>query len=139
MRVAIVMMLALSACGPSFRGTYSGTLSVTASCSNGQGDTASGSSTWTIQEDGPELAVTTPGTCGALVAMAEGNVARVQQKTCPVRRSNGYTYSETIVGGTLTLAEESIIISVQSTVYVSGLATGTCNTSWSGSLARTSQ
>lgn len=128
----------LVACGPSFAGKWAGGLSYTGSCSDGSVYSGSDPTEWVITERGGLLTITTQGSCSPLQARVSGQSASLAQKTCPTVTAPGGTATGTFTGGSLSLNEPLLIVSItESVAFVfTGGGAGSCNTTYSANFAR---
>jgi hypothetical protein len=140
MRAAIVMMcLALTGCGPVWDGTFEGFAVSRQTCSDGSSSTDTFVYVWNIDDNRGALTITTNGDCSPLSATVQGNQAQMSRKECPVQVEPGVAaWQDILTGGTLTLREQSLDISLRGTLlyaFPDG-TTGRCDGTIAGSLDR---
>ena len=138
--VKMLMVVALSGCGPQFAGKWVGNLDETGSCSDGSGvPSTSYPVSWVISEKEDQLTIVTTGNCGSFRATQRGSMATVERKDCPPQTSptSGITGQQTVRFGTLTLSESLMSVSLSSTYHLSDAASsGLCDTVAVGTVVR---
>lgn len=104
--IVVVAVLGMMGCGPSFDGTFSGTLSEATICDNGQAVSSQTTTTIELQQNGSTLAIVTTDGCAPFPATIAGNVATIQRKECPPQFVNGLSVNSIITGNRVTLTPD---------------------------------
>jgi hypothetical protein len=136
-RIFAVAAAALSfvACGPSFEGSFAGTLSMLTSCTDGTSATATMPASWSVSDMGDEIEVTPlGGSCGTFSGKVDGDKATLNPKSCPTTTTNGIQTTTSLQGGAVALYG-SDAISATLNLAVS-TPRGNCTALQSGTLNR---
>lgn len=138
MRKWIALLAVVLGCGgPSWDGRFVGPVTTTGSCSDGSGvqpSTVNGD--WALEEKSSGLEVVTNGTCGTILADTNGDVATMRGKSCPGFSNGGFNYQPSLTGGRLTLNGDTIGVTSEIRLAVTGASNGTCTTTITGTLTR---
>lgn len=131
--LAACVVCLMTACGPDFTGTYSGTLGSVGTCSDGSSINNSGAASWVLSEGGGGVQATFQGSCSPISGTTVGNIWTMAGKTCLPYVSGGDTVNTTLQDGSGTLTGNVLDIVAHLTASDS---VGSCSVTLSGSLTR---
>lgn len=102
----LIVLFAVSAvaCGsPDFNGTWDGTLTQRAKCSDGSAPSREITMYLRATHNGDDLALSGNTSCGTITATVDGDTATLFPVECAPISAGTITYTDTIEGGTLTI------------------------------------
>lgn len=101
----VAMALIVVGCGgPDFGGTYDGTLTQRAQCADGSTPSRDIVMHLSVTQDGDTINLAGNTSCGTITASVDGDTATLDPVTCAPLAGEGFTYTDSIVGGTMTLS-----------------------------------
>lgn len=140
MRAPVVLLVIGTAtgCGGSdFEGRWRGSLTQVATCPGGSVARRTLAMDLIAIQDGKEVLFAGSTSCGIITTSVDGDTATLQRVACLPIVTDGVSYADTILGGTMALRGNVLEVSAQaSTMARSSTATTTCTGPLTGILSR---
>lgn len=113
-----LLLLSVAACGgPEFTGRWDGVLTQRTKCSNGSADSRELALHLAATQEGHVLSLAGNTSCGTITATVDDDTATLFPIECALIAAEGFTYTDTIEGGTMTVRGNSLDVNaVMSTV-----------------------
>lgn len=140
-RFGVLALVAAVGCGggSDFEGHWTGVLVQAAQCADGSRASREIVMDLNATQDGDTVNFSGNTSCGIITAKADGDVANVNPVTCaPLAGANGITYTDALVGGTMTLHGNALDVNalMSTTLRAANGATLLCSGPLTGKLSR---
>ncbi len=118
-------------------GRFTGPLSGSGACSDGSsGPMDPVAADWVLDVKTTGLEIETSGNCDTILADVNGSRATMRQKNCPSYSSGGYNYAPAVKTGSVSVSGSSLAVTLKFHIITTGIATGFCDATFSGTLTR---